>query len=177
MSGHNKWSKIKHKKAAADSQKSKMFGKLAALIAIESKKVGGDTSSPNLRAVIDKARAANMPMANINRAVERGKGADGAALEQVIYEAYGPGGAAIVIEALTDNRNRSNAEIKHLLITNGASPAAPGSAMWIFEKNEEGYLAKIKLDLSDSDIKAITDLIEKIEEHSDVSAVYTNTNV
>src|SRR5690348_1557363 len=107
MSGHNKWSKIKNKKAVTDAKKSKVFSMFAKMIAVESRKAKGDKNSPSLRAVMERARAVNMPNDNIDRAVAKGAGGDGGNLEEVLYEAYGPGGAALIIEGITDNKNRT----------------------------------------------------------------------
>jgi YebC/PmpR family DNA-binding regulatory protein len=176
MSGHNKWSKIKHKKAATDAQKSKLFGKLAKLITTESKRVGGDSSAPSLRAVIDKAKSENMPSDNIDRAVKKGMSTDAAAMEFVQYEAYGPGGCGIIIEGLTDNKNRTAQEIKHILSKNGLALAAPGSAMWMFTKGDDGLEATTTIDLSDTDGAKLETILEVLEEHDDVQEVYTNAN-
>src|SRR3989344_2560586 len=132
MSGHNKWSKIKNKKAVSDSKKSVVFSKIAKLLYIEAKKVGGDETSPSLRAAIEKARAVNMPRDNIERAIKKAEGAGGENMEQITYEAYGPGGVALIIEALTANRNKAAAEIKHILSENDASLGAIGSTLWAF---------------------------------------------
>lgn len=174
MAGHNKWSKIKHKKAITDAQKSKAFSKFARLIAVESKKAGGDVSSPSLRAAIDKARAANMPKDNIDRAVAKGKTDTGEALETVTYEAYGPGGVAVVIEGLTDNRNRTAAEIKHLLSQHNLELAAPGSATWAFTKAAGGWNPNSPTEISDADGEKLAIVVEALEEHDDVQEVFTN---
>jgi YebC/PmpR family DNA-binding regulatory protein len=176
MSGHNKWSKIKHKKAATDAKKSKVFGKLARLIASESKRAKGDTSAPSLRAAIEKARAENMPSENIDRAVAKGNADTAQALEEVRYETYGPGGVAIIIDGLTDNRNRTAAEIKHLLTKHSYELAAPGSASWAFESTENGWVPKTMLDLNDNDLEKLSVLVEALEEHDDVQSVYTNAD-
>ncbi len=174
MSGHNKWSKIKRQKGAADTAKSTVWGKLAKRIAVESKIAGGDVNSASLRSVIEKAREVNMPKENIERAVAKGASADAAALESVIYETYGPGGCGIVIVALTDNRNRTAQEINHLLSKNDLGLAAHGSAMWAFEKTAEGYEPKTTVPLSDADGEALGKILEQIEEHDDVEDVFTN---
>ncbi|NTV44286.1 MAG: hypothetical protein HGA67_01145 [Candidatus Yonathbacteria bacterium] len=176
MSGHNKWSKIKHKKAASDAQKSKIFGKITKLIASESKRVGGDMSAPSLRAVIDKAKEVNMPSDNIDRAVKKGMSADATAMDFVQYEAYGPGGCGIIIEGLTDNKNRTAQEIKHLLSKNGLALAAPGSASWMFTKGDEGLEPTMVVDLSEEDGAKLETILEALEEHDDVQEVYTNAN-
>jgi len=113
MSGHNKWSQIKRQKGATDAKRSKLFGKFARLITSESKISAGNISAPALRAIIEKAKAANMPSDNIDRAIKKGTGADAGEMEHITYEAYGPGGAALIIEALTDSKNRAAAEVKH----------------------------------------------------------------
>ena len=174
MGGHNKWSQIKRQKGANDAAKSNVWGKLAKRIAVESKKAGGDVNSPALRAIIEIAKKENMPKDNIERAVARGTSADTGALESVTYETYGPGGAAIVIEALTDSRNRTAQEIKHLLTKNGLALAAPGSALWAFEKSAEGYAPKSTVSLSDADNEILIKVLQEIDAHDDVEDVYTN---
>jgi YebC/PmpR family DNA-binding regulatory protein len=176
MSGHSKWSKIKHKKAATDAKKSKEFSKIARLIASESKKVGGDANSPTLRTIIEKARAANMPKDNIERAIEKGRAGDGAEMDALTFELYGPGGCAIIVEALTDNRNRTNQELKHLLSKQGYSLAAPGSASWAFTKNGTEWTPTTTTDLSDEDVETLAALIDEIEDHDDVQMVFTNVS-
>ncbi|NQV93039.1 YebC/PmpR family DNA-binding transcriptional regulator [Candidatus Kaiserbacteria bacterium] len=174
MSGHNKWSKIKHKKAATDAQKSKVFGKIAQLISVESKKSKGDINSPGLRSAIEKAKQVNMPTDNVNRAVQKGKNDTGAALEEVFYEAYGPGGVAIIISGLTDNRNRTAAEIKHMLSKQGLSLAQPGAASWAFEKDGEDYHAKTTTNISGAENEKLENIIETILDYDDVQDVFTN---
>lgn len=173
MSGHSKWSKIKHKKAATDARKSKVFSKLVRFITVEAKKAKGDRNAPGLRVAIDKARAENMPADNIDRAIDKAS-SSAAELESVTYEAYGPGGAAIIIEGYTDNRNRTAQEIKHLLSKNGSALATPGAALWAFTKGENGLEPTTTVDLSDEDLEALAQLIDEIEEHDDVNEVYTN---
>ncbi len=173
MSGHSKWSKIKHKKAATDAHKSKVFSKLVRFIAVEAKRARGDRNSPGLRLAIERARAENMPTDNIDRAIDKAS-ASSEDLEQLTYEAYGPGGAAIIIEGYTDNRNRTAQEIKHLLSKNGGALASPGAALWAFTK-VDGKLEPVSpVDLSDEDLEKLAQLIEELEEHDDVSEVYTN---
>jgi YebC/PmpR family DNA-binding regulatory protein len=174
MSGHNKWSQIKHRKGAADAARSNAWGKVAKRIAIESKKANGDVNSPTLRAMIERARKENMPKENIERAVAKGVSADAAALEQITYETYGPGGAAIIIEALTDSRNRTAQEIKHLLSERGLALASPGSASWAFEKTGEGWSPKTMVALSESDNEQLMKILEEIDAHDDVEEVFTN---
>ena len=173
MAGHSKWAKVKHKKAITDARKSKIFSKLVRFIQVEAKKAKGDRSAPGLRVAIEKARAANMPSDNIERAID--KASQGGDVEPVTYEAYGPGGAALVIEGYTDNRNRTAAEIKHVLSKNGGTLAAPNAALWAFSKNAEGKLEPTApIELSDADLESLAQLVDELEEHDDVSDVYTN---
>ncbi|MEK7132460.1 MAG: YebC/PmpR family DNA-binding transcriptional regulator [Patescibacteria group bacterium] len=175
MSGHNKWSQIKHRKGAADASKSNVWGKLSKRISVESKKANGDVNTPHLRAVIEKARESNMPKENIDRAVAKGISADSGSLDTVVYETYGPGGVAILIETLTDNHNRTAQEIKHLLLENGLALASPGSAMWAFGKTADGYSPKTTAPLSKSDKEKLQKVLEEIGSHDDVEEVYTNS--
>ena len=174
MSGHNKWSQIKHRKGAADASKSNVWGKLSKRISVESKKANGDVNTPHLRAVIEKARESNMPKENIDRAVAKGISADSGSLDTVVYETYGPGGVAILIETLTDNHNRTAQEIKHLLLENGLALASPGSAMWAFGKTADGYSPKTTAPLSKSDKEKLQKVLEEIGSHDDVEDIYTN---
>jgi len=175
MAGHSKWKQIKHKKAATDAKKSKVFGKLARLISVESKKADGNTQAPGLRLAIERAKAANMPSDNIERAVQKGKTDQNAALDTVIYETYGPGGTALIIEGLTDNRNRTSAEIRHLLSLHGSELASPGAALWAFKKDSGGsFEPQTSVELSDDDAERLSELVEALEEHDDIQEVYTN---
>lgn len=173
MAGHNKWSKIKHKKAATDAQKSKIFSKIVRLIQVEAKKSGGDVDSPGLRLAIEKARKANMPNDNIDRAIK--KASETGDLQPVLFEAYGPGGVGIMITALTDNNNRTNQEIKHILSKTNGSLGAPGSVAWNFTKDEENdWQPNTELEISDEDLEKLEKLVEALEEQDDVQDVYTN---
>ncbi|MEX0934768.1 MAG: YebC/PmpR family DNA-binding transcriptional regulator [Candidatus Paceibacterota bacterium] len=174
MSGHNKWSKIKHKKAAEDARKSKVFSKLVRLIQAESRRCSGDLSDPGLQSAIEQAKKENMPKDNIKRAIKRGAGGEAGDEEYVIYETYGPGGVAVVIEALTDNRNRTAPELRHLLSELGYELANPGSATWAFSKEGSEWKAKSFAPISDGDEEKLEKLIEALEDHDDVQKVYTN---
>jgi YebC/PmpR family DNA-binding regulatory protein len=137
MSGHSKWSSIKHKKGAADAKRGKLFTKLARAITVAARDGGGNPdANPTLALAMQKARDASMPKDNIQRAIDRGTGEGGAAaaIESAVYEGYGPGGAAILVEALTDNRNRTGAEVRHAFEKHGGSLGEPGSVAWQFEK-------------------------------------------
>ena len=176
MSGHNKWSKIKHKKAAGDAAKSKVFSKHAALIAMESRKANGNIASPGLSAGIERANKDSMPKENIDRAIAKGAGGDGAKLEEVMYEAFGPGGVAIIITAVTDNNNRTAPEIRHIFTKAGLALGTPGSASWAFTKTADGYVPQNPMELSDDDGEKLANLIEALEENDDVQDVYTTAD-
>jgi YebC/PmpR family DNA-binding regulatory protein len=136
MSGHSKWSTIKRKKGAADAKRGKIFTKLIREIATAARMGGGDSdSNPRLRLACDKARSANMPKDNIERAIAKGTGAgEGDAYEEVVYEGYGPGGVAVFIETLTDNKNRTVGDVRHILTKHGGNLGASGCVSYLFEK-------------------------------------------
>ena len=140
MSGHSKWSSIRHKKAATDHKRGKIFTKLIKGITVAARMGGGDlTANPRLRTAILAAKSENMPKDNIERAVKKGTGElEGVHYEEVVYEGYGPGGAAVFIESLTDNKNRAVADIRHLLNKAGGNLGANGCVAWMFEK--KGYI-------------------------------------
>jgi YebC/PmpR family DNA-binding regulatory protein len=174
MSGHNKWSKIKHQKGASDAAKSKIFSKLVRYITVESKKSGGLVSSPGLAAAIKKAKSENMPNDTIDRAVKKGSTDNSASMENITYEAYGPGGCAIVIEALTDNRNKAAQEIKYILSQNGFELAAPGSATWAFKRENGEWLPQTTVPVVGDDATKLQNLIGALEENDEVQDVFTN---
>jgi YebC/PmpR family DNA-binding regulatory protein len=136
MSGHSKWSTIKRKKGVADAKRGKIFTKLIREIATAARLSGGDAASnPRLRLAIERARASNMPKDNIERAIKKGLGStEGDAYEEVVYEGYGPGGTAIYVEVLTDNRNRTVGEVRHVLSRFGGNLGASGCVSYLFEK-------------------------------------------
>lgn len=181
MSGHNKWSKIKRQKGATDAAKSKIFSKMARAISTASRQVNGDTSSPTLRTAIEKAREYNMTNEAIERAVKKGSGADAEQLESITYEAYGPGGSALIIEALTANRNKAAQEVKFILSEHGFSLAGQGSAAWAFTKEVDpstslgaSWQPTMTVKLSPEDEQALEKLIDALEENDEVQDVYTN---
>jgi len=172
MAGHSKWAKLKHTKGKTDAQKAKLFSKHVRIIGVEIKKAKGDKNAAGVRNAVERALADNMPKDNIERALSKN---DGVELEQVTYEAYGPGGTALVIEAMTDNRNRTVQELKHLLSLHGGTLANPGAAMWAFTKNAEGVLEPMApVELSDEDNQKMADLAEALEEHDDVNEIYSS---
>jgi YebC/PmpR family DNA-binding regulatory protein len=174
MAGHSKWAKLKHSKGKTDAQKAKTFSKLVRFLTIEIKKAKGDRNAPGVRTAVEKAKAANMPSDNIERALAKGSG-EGAQMEEVVYEAYGPGGCALIIEAVTDSRNRTSQELKHLLSLHGGSLANPGAAMWAFTKSVEGkYEPLSPIELSDEDAQKMAELSDALEEHDDINEVYSS---
>jgi YebC/PmpR family DNA-binding regulatory protein len=140
MSGHSKWHTIKHKKGAADAKRGKVFTRIIKELTVAARGGGGDAdSNPRLRTIIAEAKAVNMPADNIKRAIQRGTGElPGVSYEEVNYEAYGPGGAALIIEVLTDNKNRTVGELRHLLTKHGGNLGETNSVAWMFEK--KGYI-------------------------------------
>mgnify|MGYP001610634730 CR=1 FL=1 len=158
-----------------DARRSKLFSMLGRQISVEAKKAGGDKNNPVLRKAMEKARAANMPNENIERAIEKGLGNRDQGLEEVMYEAYGPGGTALIITGISDNKNRTSQEIKHLLAEHDSALATPGAALWAFAKNNDGeWQAKNFLNLNESEAAQLTALTETIETHDDIKKVYTN---
>ena len=175
MSGHSKWSQIKRQKSVTDAAKSRVFSRYARLITLESKKANGVLTVPGLSVAIARAKAVNMPKDNIERAIMKGASKDAGNLEQVVYEAYGPSGVAILIDALTDNKNRTTPEIKHLLSKQGVEVAPPGSASWAFSKAGTAYLPNEPLvEIAGADEEKLAAILEALDEHEDVQQVFTN---
>jgi transcriptional/translational regulatory protein YebC/TACO1 len=173
MSGHNKWSQIKHKKAKTDGAKSKVYSKYSKLISAEAQKVKGDKTAPSLRAIIDRARGEDVTNDVIERAIKKG-GEPGATLEAITYEAYGPGGCAIIIEALTTNKNKAAQEVKHILSDNGYSLASIGSASWAFKREGAQWTAMTTVALEDADLILLEKLVDALENNEEVQDVFTN---
>jgi YebC/PmpR family DNA-binding regulatory protein len=148
VSGHSKWASIKHKKASTDAKRGKVFTKIVKEIAIAARLGGGDLSgNPRLRTAIEKAKEVNMPSDNIKRAIMKGTGElPGVSYEEAVYEGYGPGGAAILIEVLTDNKNRTSPEIRHILTKNNGNMGEAGCVGWMFEKKGYILIEKTKVD-------------------------------
>ncbi|HBT38640.1 MAG: putative transcriptional regulatory protein [Thermotoga sp. 50_1627] len=136
MSGHNKWANIKHRKMAQDAKRSQLFTKLIRELIVAAREGGGNPdTNPRLRAAIERAREASMPKENIERAIKRGTGEiEGAEFQEIIYEAYAPGGVALYIRTLTDNKNRTAQELRHILSRHGGNLAEPGAVGWVFER-------------------------------------------
>jgi len=175
MSGHNKWKQIKEKKGKTDAKRSQIFSKFAKLITNEARATKGNRDAPTLRAAIERARKENMPSDNIERAIKKAT-EGGGTLESGMYEGYGPGGVALLIEVLTDSRNRASGEIKHLLTEHGGNLASPGAAIWAFEKDAatNHYHPITTIALSDEDLEKLERLVEALENQDDVQEVITN---
>jgi YebC/PmpR family DNA-binding regulatory protein len=175
MSGHNKWSKIKRQKEVTDAKRSKIFSKHVRAIQAESRRAGGNLNDPGLRTAIDAAKRDNMPKDNIDRAVAKGQAGGSEAEEKITYEAYGPGGVAIIIEVLTDSRNRAAAEVRHTLSKNNGNIAEPGAASWAFQKSQDGeWEATTTVDISEEDAEKLEALVDALEDNDDVQGIYTN---
>lgn len=174
MAGHNKWTQIKRKKEATDADKSRLFSKLSRLISLEARKAAGNRDAPSLKTAVERARAENMPRDNIERAIEKGMGGGERTLEAITYEAYAPSGVALLIEALTDNRNKAASEIKHILSEHGTSLGAIGSASWAFTKTADGWMPNTVVETDGETQTQVETLIEKLEENEEVQRVYTN---
>ena len=178
MSGHSKWAQIKYKKGATDAKRGKIFSRLSKIITLAAKELGGDPkTNSKLAAAIDEARKANMPNDNILRAIKHASEKESANLKEVIYEAYGPGGSAVIITAITDNSNRTTNEIKHFLFEHGAKLGVEGSAMWAFSKDGTSFTAKYPVNLSAEDSKRFEGLLSALSDHDDVQEVYSNAEI
>jgi YebC/PmpR family DNA-binding regulatory protein len=183
MSGHNKWSTIKYKKGAADAKRGKLFSRLIKEITMAAKEGGGDSSSnPRLRSALQSAKEANMPKDNIDRAIKRGTGEiEGVNYDQLYYEGYTPGGAAVLVEVLTENKNRAASEVRHVFSKYGGNLGEPGSVAWNFSKKgsimfeansvTEDEAMEIALDAGAEDVIAGGDTVEVHTALSDLDSV------
>ncbi len=183
MSGHSKWASIKHKKKAVDAKRGQAFTKLARAIQVAARDGGGDPEgNPALANAVQKAKDARMPKDNIERAIAKGTGADaaGASIESAVYEGYGPGGVAVLVETLTDNRNRTGAEVRHAFTSHGGSLGEPGSVAWTFEKKGQVIADATRfsedelmpaIDAGAEDVSLDDDVWEVVTAPADLSAV------
>jgi len=183
MSGHSKWSSIKHKKGAADVKRGKIFTKLIKEITVAARMGGGDPdANPRLRHAINQAKAQNMPKDNLERAIKKGTGElEGVSYEEIVYEGYGPGGVAVLVECLTDNKNRSIADIRYIFSKAGGNVGTDGCVAWMFDKKglftvskdeaDEDTLMEVALDAGAEDIKEEEDSFDVITEPEDFDAV------
>src|SRR5262245_195107 len=192
MSGHSKWATIKRKKGKADAERGRVFTKLIKEITVSARHGGGDPAgNPRLRSAITAAKAANMPADNIDRAIKKGTGElPGVTYEESVYEGYGPGGVALFIEVLTDNRNRTTSEVRHLLTRNNGRLGEAGSVAWMFDQKglivvdragvDEDDLIMVALDAGADDVKNVGDTFEIVTPPSKfegVRAALTNARV
>jgi YebC/PmpR family DNA-binding regulatory protein len=183
MSGHSKWSSIKHKKAATDAKKGKVFTKVIKEITVAARMGGGDIeTNPRLRSAVQAAKAENMPKDNIERAIKKGTGElEGVSYEEIIYEGYGPGGAAVLVESLTDNKNRTVADIRSIFGKNGGNLGENGCVAWMFDKKgyivvessavDEDTLMETALEAGAEDIREDDSNYEVITEPGDFEAI------
>ncbi len=187
MSGHSKWATTKHKKAVVDARRGKLFARLIKNIEVAARQGGGDPAgNPTLYDAIQKARKSSVPLDNIERAVKRGSGAEagGADYQTIMYEGYGPNGVAVLVECLTDNRNRAASEVRVALTRNGGSMADPGSVSYLFSRkgvvmvpraddvDEDSILAAV-LEAGAEEVNDLGDVFEVVSEAGDVVAVRT----
>jgi YebC/PmpR family DNA-binding regulatory protein len=186
MSGHSKWATTKHKKAVVDAKRSKLFAKLVKNVEVAARTGGGDPAgNPTLFDAIQKAKKSSVPNENIDRAVKRGSGADGGGVDYqtIMYEGYGPGGIAVLVECLTDNRNRAASDVRVAFTRNGGAMADPGSVSYLFSRKgvvtvpaegleEDDVLAAV-LDAGAEEVNAVGDVYEVVSEATDLVAVRT----
>ncbi len=171
MSGHSKWSSIKHKKGAADAKRGQLFSKLSKAIIVAAKNGGGDpTNNLSLQNAIEKAKSYSMPRDNIDRAIAKGSGADADAdaFEEIVYEGYGPEGIAVIVEALTDNRNRTAADVRHLFAKHGGNLGATGAVAWQFDRRGVVVVPADGVDEDELFLAAVDGGADDIERDGDV---------
>ncbi|TSC82838.1 MAG: DNA-binding regulatory protein, YebC/PmpR family [Parcubacteria group bacterium Gr01-1014_20] len=180
MAGHNKWTQIKHRKNIVDQKRGQLFSKLLNAISIAAKSDVNPNFNPRLKTAVQKAKNFSVPNENIDRAIKRAS-EENQNLEELLLEAYGPGGAPILIEAITDNRNRTVAEVKKIIGDNKGKWANPGSVLWTFDKNEDGndpeWRPKFNHELREGDRLDLEKLVTAIEKHSDIQSVFSNPNL
>ena len=177
MSGHSKWSTIKHKKAATDAKRGQLFTKMAKLISVAVKEAGGDPHHPAVVAAVEQAKKYSVPKENIERAIAKGSEKNTEGMERVTYEGYGPGGVGFIIEAVTDNRNRTGQEVKHAFSQAGSAMGVPGSVSWGFEKTKEGGWTPqpgTEIPLDPPTMGSVEQFVASLENLDDVTAVYLN---
>lgn len=173
MSGHSHWAGIKHKKEITDQKRGQVFSKLLQAISAAARAEPNPDFNPRLRSAIEKAGENNVPAENIKRAIKKAA-ESGASAEELIFEAYGPGGAAIIIEAISDSRNRAVAEIKKILSDFEGKWAETGSVRWAFDQTNSGWVAKFPQDIPTDDENKLKTLINALETHDDVQKVHSN---
>lgn len=176
MAGHSHWAGIKHKKALTDAARSKSFSKLLRAVSAAARTEPNVDFNPRLRTAVSKAREAQVPADNIQRAIERAA-ASADSLEELLFEAYGPGGIALLVEVATDNRNRAVAEVKSTLAKNGGKWAAQGSVQWGFSKGEDGsWVPQFPQEVAEEDAEPLGRLVDALDSLEDVQEVVTNAS-
>ena len=177
MAGHSKWANIKHKKSAEDRKRAKIFSKLSRKIRSAVKEGGSGDPNQNvsLRPLLDKAKDANMPKKNIQKAIDAGLGkGDNGPMKEIIYEGYGPGGIGFLIVTLTDNKNRTTSEVRNIMNKAGGSLGSPGSVKYMFKRGEEGdYICTVPLEVAADQQKQLEKLLDELRDQEDVEDVYT----
>jgi YebC/PmpR family DNA-binding regulatory protein len=176
MSGHSKWQNIRFRKELVDKKRGKIFSKISRLISVAVKEKGANPeTNPKLRAALEKAKEVNMPKDNIERAIKRGIGQIGnTQMEEFIYEAYGPAGVALIIEGITDNKNRTLSEIKHILNNFGGKLAEVGSVKYIFDKKGQEWIPKYPIEVDSTTRQRLESLFEALDDNDDVQEIYSN---
>lgn len=179
MSGHSKWANIKHRKESVDKKRGKIFSTMAKMIAIAARNGGDPEMNPGLRLAIEKAKSVNMPSDNIERAIKKGTGEDKEGrLEEVLYEAFGPSGIPLIIEAITDNKNRTLSEIKHILSSHNGKLAESGSVRYLFDKKGGDWAPKYSIEITDEKLREqLEKLFDALDENEDVKEIYSNVNL
>ncbi len=174
MSGHSKWSTIKHKKELTDKKRGQIFSKLSKLITIAAKEGNNPETNSKLKTAIEKAKELNLPGENIERAIRRAGEKDKAQLETMLIEAIGPLNIIVLAEAITDNKNRTMAEIKSILSENGFKTVAPGNLLWQFDKVGREYIPKTLIQVGAETKIKIKTVFEKLDDHDDIEEIYSN---
>ncbi len=182
MAGHSKWNNIKNRKGAEDAKRGKVFSQIGKMIrmAVREGKSDKPESNPALRTALEKARQANLPKENIQRAIDRGMGksSSGAQIQEIAYEGFGPGGVAIIAVALTDNPNRTSSDVKFAFSRAGGSLGSPGSATYMFKRDNSGdYAPTMTIPVSEQDLQKIQQLVDTLRENEDIEDVYTAANL
>src|SRR3989344_6491882 len=178
MSGHSKWSQIKRQKGIADQKKGQLFSKLSKVISMAARRGADPEMNIELKNAVDKAREANMPKENIERAIKRVSDKNIAQLEELTIEAVGPISLALIITAITDNKNRTMGEVKNILIEFNYKIAQQGAAMWMFDRKGQEFIPKYPVENLSEDTKSnLEKLFEKLDENEDIQEIFDNTSV
>jgi YebC/PmpR family DNA-binding regulatory protein len=184
MAGHSKWNNIKHRKGAVDAKRSKIFTNISKLIksAVREGNSGDPDANPYLRPILEKARAANMPKEKVQRAIDRGLGKteSGSLFQEILYEGFGPGGVACLVQASTDNPNRTGGEVRHIFTKNGGSLGGPNSANYMFTRSADGtgFVPNMLIEVENStQLSHLQNMVESLREYDDVEDVYVCANL